>query len=176
MTTFQRNIPNALSSFRIVAAFAFPFVPIEWRLPLIFLAAASEFFDGFLSRLWHAVTHLGQLLDPIADKLFILATVGVLIHDHRVTVLQFILLAARDIVVAVGTLSVVAESKRHSISQLKPRWSGKIATAFQFGLLLLLFTDWPVAQPFLYLTIVLSVVSAIDYLYVVLHRRFDFIS
>ena len=169
----ERNIPNLLSIFRIVAAFAFPVLPVEWRLPLIMTAALSEFLDGFLARRWHAVTALGQLLDPIADKLFILATVGVLIHEGRVTVLQFILLAARDIVVAIGSASVVLETRANAIPHLKPRWSGKIATTFQFGLLMILFTNWWIAEPFLYLTIALSVISAIDYMYVVLHRRFD---
>jgi CDP-diacylglycerol--glycerol-3-phosphate 3-phosphatidyltransferase len=148
-------------------------IPPEWRVPLIILAALSEFLDGFLARRWHAITSLGQLLDPIADKLFILSTVGVLIHDGRVTVLQFILLAARDIVVAIGSASVVWETKMNSVPHLKPRWSGKVATTFQFGLLLVLFTDWWIAMPLLYVTIVLSVISAVDYLYVVLHRRFD---
>ncbi len=169
----KENIPNALSSFRILVAFAFPFLPEEWRIPAILAAALSEFLDGFLARRWHAETSLGQLLDPIADKLFILSTVGVLIYEGRVTVLQFILLAARDIVVAIGSASVVLEARHHAIPHLKPRWSGKIATTFQFALLFVLFTNWWIADPLLYLTIILSVMSAIDYLYCVLHRRFD---
>lgn len=154
-------------------AFVFAVIPVTWRIPFILIAAASEFFDGFLARRWNAVTPLGQLLDPIADKLFILATVGTLIYEGKVTFLQFILLAARDIVVAVGTVSVLYETKSKSVPLLKPRWSGKVATAFQFALLFVLFTDWSIAGPLLHITIVLSVISAIDYLYAVLHRRFD---
>lgn len=154
-------------------AATFVFIPVEWRIPYILIAAASEFFDGFLARRWHAITPLGQLLDPIADKLFILATVGTLIFEGHVTVLQFILLAARDIVVAIGTASVLFETRSKSIPLLKPRWSGKIATAFQFALLLVLFTHWSIATPLLHITIILSVISAVDYLYTVLHRRFD---
>ncbi len=169
----KRNVPNALSAFRIAAAFAFPLIPATWRVPLILAAALSEFLDGFLARRWLAVTPLGQLLDPIADKLFILSTVGILIHEGRITILQFILLAARDIVVAVGTTSVVLEARQKAIPHLKPRWSGKVATAFQFGLLFVLFTNWWLADPLLFITIVLSVMSAVDYLYCVLHRRFD---
>ena len=169
----KRNIPNALSVFRIAAAFAFLFCPVDWRIPMIAAAALSEFLDGFLARRWCSVTPLGQLLDPVADKLFILATVGTLIFEGRVTVLQFSLLAARDIVVACGSVSVFFETRKNSMPHLKPRWSGKVATAFQFGLLFVLFTQWSIARPFLYITIALSVVSAVDYLYCVLHRRFD---
>lgn len=169
----KRSIPNLLSVWRIGLAFLFAFAPVAFRIPIIAVAAASEFFDGFLARRWNAVTPLGQLLDPIADKLFILATVGTLIHEGKVTILQFILLAARDIVVAIGTVSVLHETKGKSVPLLKPRWSGKVATAFQFALLFVLFTDWMIAGPLLQITIVLSVISAVDYLYCVLHRRFD---
>jgi CDP-diacylglycerol--glycerol-3-phosphate 3-phosphatidyltransferase len=169
----KRSIPNVLSFVRIAMAFAFVFIPVSWRIPFIAIAAASEFLDGFLARRWNAVTPLGQLLDPIADKLFILATVGTLIYEGHVTILQFILLAARDIVVAIGTVSVLHETKSRSIPLLKPRWSGKIATTFQFALLFVLFTSWSIAEPLLIITICLSVISAIDYLYTVLHRRFD---
>lgn len=169
----KRKVPNALSIFRICAAFAFPAIPAAWRLPFIALAALSEFLDGFLARRWNAITPLGQLLDPIADKLFVLSTIAVLIHEERVTVLQFVLLAARDIVVAIGSAAVIIETKQNAVPHLKPRWSGKVATAFQFALLFVLFTEWSIAKPLLLVTIVLSVFSAVDYLYSVLHRRFD---
>jgi CDP-diacylglycerol--glycerol-3-phosphate 3-phosphatidyltransferase len=139
----------------------------------IFLASTSEFLDGFLARRWNAVTKSGQLLDPIADKLFVLSTAGTLISENRLSVLQFVLLASRDIVVAIGTLSVWAESRLHSIEQLKPRPLGKIATAFQFVLLIVMFAEFDFAPLFLRITIIASAIAAIDYLYTVLHRRFD---
>lgn len=168
-------VPNALSIFRICLAALFPFLPAiaSVRLGAIFAAALSEFLDGYLARRWNACTRLGQLLDPVADKLFVLATAGTLIHEHRLTILQFVLLASRDIIVAIGTLSVWAESREESIDNLKPRILGKIATALQFALLLVLFAELDFAPVFLQITIVASALAAIDYLYSVLHRRFD---
>lgn len=168
-------IPNALSLFRIFLAAIFPLLPaaVPLRLGVIGLAALSEFLDGFLARRWNAVTRLGQLLDPVADKLFVLATAGTLIGEGRLTFLQFVLLASRDIVVAIGTLSVWAESKDDSIDHLKPRILGKIATGFQFALILAMFAELGFADGLLQATVVASVLAAVDYLYTVLHRRFD---
>ncbi|MES2965445.1 MAG: CDP-alcohol phosphatidyltransferase family protein [Bdellovibrionota bacterium] len=171
-------VPNALSIFRMGLAGLFPFLPMSApvRVTVIVIAALSEFLDGFLARRWNACTQLGQLLDPVADKLFVLATAGTLIYEGRLTYLQFFLLASRDIIVAIGTISVWVESKDESIAHLKPRILGKIATGFQFALLLIMFAELRFAETFLQITIVASALAAIDYLYTVLHRRFDRVS
>jgi phosphatidylglycerophosphate synthase len=172
------HIPNILSLSRILMAFAFPFLPVSLRLPVIFWSLASEFFDGFLARRWNAVTSLGQALDPIADKLFVLSTVFVLISEGTLSWLDFSLIAMRDIVVAVGVFSVMAESRQSALLFLKPRYSGKIATALQFGFLVALYA-FPGGllrsdlHAFFLVTAIASCLSAFDYLYFVLHRRFD---
>ena len=140
---------------------------------MILWALLSEFFDGFLARRWNAITPLGQLLDPIGDKLFILATISVLILEHQLGWLDFILIAMRDIVVAIGSVSVVLESRTQSISFLIPRISGKITTAFQFALLVSFFSVPVLVRPLFVVTVVASCLSAIDYLYIALHRRLD---
>ena len=75
------NLPNALSLGRIVAApfiALLPFAP-TWQLKLagfvLFIAAAiTDYYDGVLARNRNLVTDLGKLLDPLADKLLLVAT------------------------------------------------------------------------------------------------------
>ncbi len=172
-SSWVKQIPNALSLTRVGIAFIFPFVPLVWRLPLIVIALLSEFFDGFLARRLNAESTLGQALDPIADKLFVLSTVGILIAEQRITPLSLVLVAMRDIVVVIGSISVTLESRNRAFLYLKPRWSGKVTTAFQFALLVSLYASWKLSPQLLVLTAVISSMSAIDYLYAVLHRRFD---
>ncbi len=74
------NLPNALTLFRI---FLVPFLVVvlltkfsgrEYAGLAIFLvAAATDFFDGFIARRRNQITRLGQLLDPLADKLLMSA-------------------------------------------------------------------------------------------------------
>ncbi len=170
----RAHIPNLLSLSRIAAAAVFPFLPADWRLPAILWALVSEFLDGFLARRWHAITPLGQLLDPIGDKLFILATIAVLIVERRLSWFDFSLIAMRDIVVAMGSVSVLVETTRERRLPLLPRVSGKITTGFQFALLVCLFGIPELSRSMFVATAIASSLSAIDYLYYVLHQRFDY--
>lgn len=174
MKRWVKRIPNSLSVMRIGLAFVFPLVPIEWRVATIVTALLSEFFDGYFARKLDAVTRLGQFLDPIADKLFVLSTITVIVVERRLSFLEFALIAMRDIVVSIGSILVFFYEKRQSLITLQPRMSGKLTTALQFTLLLTLFA-WPsLADPVTVLTAIASCISASDYLYNVLHRRFDF--
>jgi len=74
------NLPNKLTTARVVLAFVFMY--LLWaRFPgsmfaawIIFAAAvASDFFDGWLARRGHGVTDYGKLMDPVADKMIICA-------------------------------------------------------------------------------------------------------
>jgi hypothetical protein len=67
----------------------------------------------------------------------------------------------------------LAESRKAYLVHLRPRRSGKIATGFQFVWLVTAYANWPVSGPLLLSAIVASLISAFDYLYFVLHRRFD---
>lgn len=75
------NLPNAITVGRIAAAplvAGLPFVPSwGWRLAGFFLflvVAISDYYDGMLARRHDLITDLGKQLDPLADKLFIVAT------------------------------------------------------------------------------------------------------
>ncbi len=168
-----RHVPNALSIFRIFLGFVFLLLPPAWRVPAIVAALLSEFFDGYLARRWNAVTRLGQILDPVADKIFVLFTVIALISEGRLALYQFALIAMRDIVVAIGSFSVMFESRQEAVQHLQPKLSGKVTTGLQFALLISLFANLGVSYPLYVVTAVSSSISAIDYLYAVLHRRFD---
>lgn len=72
------TIPNVLSLIRLLLIPVF-FVllltgRLGWALLLIAVSAVTDFVDGYVARHFNQVTRLGQLLDPAADRLFILTT------------------------------------------------------------------------------------------------------
>lgn len=171
--SWKQQIPNLLSTSRIVFAIAFPFLDAQWRLPVILVAGLTEFLDGYLARRWHAETLIGQSLDPIADKLFVLSTVATIIHEGLFTWPQFLLIAARDIVVSIGSFSAMLTGGTRAIQHLKPKYSGKLATTLQFALLISLFGNTPLTTLLFVATAFMSCLSAIDYAYSILHRRWE---
>ncbi len=76
-----RQLPNLLSAARLPLAAAFPFAGPEGRVALIAAAVISDFLDGHLARRWNAHSTLGRLLDPLADKAFVLVLVVTLLAE-----------------------------------------------------------------------------------------------
>lgn len=91
------NIPNLLTFGRIiavpgvVAAFYLEPPVANWlALGLFSLAGFTDFFDGWLARKMNAQTKLGQLLDPIADKLLVAAALMVLLWQGEIAGLSVV--------------------------------------------------------------------------------------
>lgn len=77
------NLPNAITAARIAVAPAIAWLIVlpSWRIRLaawiLYLAAAiTDYYDGKLARSRNLVTDLGRLLDPLADKLLLVCTLG----------------------------------------------------------------------------------------------------
>ena len=122
------TIPNILSLFRLLLIPVF-FVllltgHLGWALVLIAVSAITDFVDGYVARHFNQVTRLGQLLDPAADRLFILTT---LLGLGLVGVLPWWFIAvivARDVLLLV--LGVVLAN--HRFGPLPVHHLGKMGT------------------------------------------------
>jgi cardiolipin synthase (CMP-forming) len=108
-----------------------------WRYAAIaafMVASLSDALDGYLARHWNQRSPLGALLDPIADKLLLLAalvTLGIVPLDHlRSFPIWFTaIIISRDALLLGGYFIV-----RHFIHQvdIRPHWTGKLSTFFTF--------------------------------------------
>ena len=86
-------LPNLLTYGRVVAVPLVVFFMLwpadywmRWIAFAIFAAAAiTDFFDGYLARVWSQQSSLGRMLDPIADKLLVAACLLVLVADRTIT-------------------------------------------------------------------------------------------
>lgn len=82
-----RTVPNALSLGRLVGIPVFLWLVLVeradvWAFLVLVIAGASDWFDGYLARRLQQTSRLGELLDPLVDRLYILATLlGLALRD-----------------------------------------------------------------------------------------------
>lgn len=134
------TVPNLISFGRLalVPVFAILIVQGEdvWALIVLAVSGASDWLDGLIARRFHQVSRLGQLLDPAADRLFILVTLIGLAWRDVIPLWLVIVLVTRDALLA-GLLPVLA---RHGYGPLPVHFAGKAGTfalLYAFPLLLL---------------------------------------
>lgn len=100
------NLPNILTLARVAAIPLLVIIMVSatreagfWAAALFAAAAVTDFIDGWLARRWGVVTVLGKFLDPLADKLIVMAALIMLIPHGRVPAWAVFLLLAREIIV-----------------------------------------------------------------------------
>ncbi|MEX0678754.1 MAG: CDP-alcohol phosphatidyltransferase family protein [Pirellulales bacterium] len=158
-------LANSLTLARLIAGLMFPWVSVAWRPGLILATAASDVVDGAISRKFCGTSAMGQLLDPIADKTFLLMVVGTLWMEGSLALWQIVLLGMREwVVLAIGIGLVVARNWS-GLLRMAPRWSGKLATGGQLVFLTsLVFLQRDVPGLF-QIAVALSGLAAADYLW-----------
>jgi len=132
------NVPNVLTIFRFLMAFAIFFLiifKVDLRLIIILfgIAAITDGIDGFLARRYKEITEFGRRWDVIADRtLMILTVLAVLIRffqeaNREREIFLIFLTIAREIIAA--PIALIALIKKRGIPQV--RFIGKLTTFMQ---------------------------------------------
>lgn len=160
------TIPNLLSFLRLALVPVFLLFLIDGQdvaaLVVLAVSGFTDFLDGFIARRFDQVTRLGQLLDPAADRLYILAAVLGLVVRELIPLWLVVAILARDVLLVVVAVVLV----RGGHGALPVNRVGKAATACLFvGLpVLMLAAALPeiavVAQP---VGTVVSILGAVLY-------------
>jgi len=100
------NLPNLLTMARIAAVPAVVLLLMSdtrangmWAAAVFGIAGVTDWVDGWLARKWGIVTVLGKFLDPLADKLLVMAALIMLIPLDRVPAWAVFLILAREMVI-----------------------------------------------------------------------------
>lgn len=132
---------------------------------VIFLVAAfTDMLDGYLARKWSQITTLGMLLDPIADKLLISASLIALVEVKAVPAWMVILIIGRDF--AISGLRSIAMSEGYLIPASDLGKSKMVLQVLAVGMAMasLRHPDWqPLTAVVLWASVLFTLVSAIDY-------------
>ncbi|MFA7083550.1 MAG: CDP-diacylglycerol--glycerol-3-phosphate 3-phosphatidyltransferase [Arcobacteraceae bacterium] len=168
------NTPNILALLRIALAPLMLWILIDRTNPmfaswhpswfdyfagLIFvIASVTDFFDGFIARTWNQMTKLGSILDPLADKMLMLAGFLGLILIERASIWAVFLILSREFFITGLRVLAVAEKKDVASSM-----AGKIKTVVQMIAIGFLIMNWPFGTSLLWIAVALTLYSGYEY-------------
>lgn len=160
------NLPNQISLFRMLLI---PIIILVLYLPIqhsrliaaaIFLAAsATDWLDGYLARKYKLVTSIGKFLDPLADKMMVCAVLVMLVEFALIPAWMAIVIIGREFMVS-GLRTAAAEKKR----MFGADSLAKAKTVSQMAAVVLILLGVPYAIYVMWLAVVLTVLSGINYL------------
>lgn len=169
------NLPNKLTLMRVILI---PFFIVslmceaipynEWiALAIFIIASVTDLFDGKIARKYNLVTNFGKFMDPLADKLLVCSALICLVALERIPAWMVIVIIAREFIVS-GFRTVAADAG----VVIAASYIAKVKTVFQMiatGLLIVNFGSFNLVtyiftQVILYIAIILTIVSLVDYL------------
>ncbi|MDN5563633.1 MULTISPECIES: CDP-alcohol phosphatidyltransferase family protein [Luteococcus] len=135
------TLPNVLSFLRLTGVPLFLWMILGphadgWAVILLMFAGFTDWLDGTLARAWHQTSRLGQMLDPVADRLYIGSTLIALALRDVIPWWLVALLVARDLMM----VALVPLLKTRGYTSLPVHLIGKAATfclLYAFPLVLL---------------------------------------
>ncbi len=178
------NLPNLLTLLRVVLIPVVLWFLVDgtpranfWAAMVYIVTAITDFLDGWLARRWGLISILGKFLDPLADKLLVMATLIFVAYLGRlplVGVVVVIVMLGREL--AVTALRTIAMSEGVVMAAAQ---GGKDKTALQMVAILLLILHHPyevnfffvkldvdmgqVGLTLLYISLVFALTSAGEY-------------
>jgi len=170
------NLPNALALLRVLMApLMFFFLVdrnssllvgihsswLDYFAALLFvLASVTDFFDGFIARSWKQMTKLGAILDPLADKMLVLAAFLGLMYIDRASPWAILLILVREFFIT--GLRVLMASEGRSV---KASFIGKTKTVTQMFAIGFLMMDWSYGTLLLWIAVAITLYSGFEYVY-----------
>jgi cardiolipin synthase len=165
----QMTLASKITVLRIIAIPFFVLSILEghthWAQVIFCASVLSDALDGGIARLRGERTPLGAFLDPLADKLLLVATYIAFSYLNWIPLWVFVTVISRDLLIVLGWTVVYILTTNKKI---EPRPLGKMTTALQMALALArLFS---IGNPFyswlLHAMIAITVVSGADYVWI----------
>ena len=181
MSPKRLNVPNTLSLVRVFLAplvllflslrisAPVPFLSLDGAEPLtlgdllaavvFIIAAITDSMDGYIARKHHLITTLGKFIDPLADKVLVIAAMIALVELQRIPGWIVLVIITREFVVT--GLRLVAAAEGVVIAASK---GGKLKTVFQIVALAMLILKLPGGMALMWVAMILTVWSGMEYL------------
>jgi CDP-diacylglycerol--glycerol-3-phosphate 3-phosphatidyltransferase len=167
---FTLNIPNALTVIRILLVPVLVVALLDESGDGDILAAAvfaiaslTDAMDGYIARRRNSITDFGKLMDPIADKLLIIAALFALVELNRLAAWVAMVIVAREFAVTVSRIYATQQGV-----VIAANWWGKAKTIVQVLAIFCLIAFYPAplwVDLLVYVAVAITVISGLDYFF-----------
>ena len=147
-----KNLPNMITGVRLLLIPVFTALyltdHILWAIIVLAVVMLSDVLDGYIARKFDLTSRLGELLDPLADKLSQIMICVCLFIKHLLPLWFFIAIVLKELLMlGFGSVASLALKKNHAVS--KAKWYGKVATVCLYTVICanFVFPDFFTAHP-----------------------------
>jgi len=160
----KKHIPNFITVIRIILV---PFIiyyffkDIKISIILYTIGSLTDALDGYLSRKWNVVSEIGKTLDTIADKLFSVSSLILLLFSEKLIIITILL------EFAIAIINIYKKYKKLNPKTLK---IGKIKTVLLCIMIISLFIS-KIFSPFKYVFVLLFIITTIFQIEAVLQYK-----
>ena len=123
------------------------------------VASFTDFLDGYLARKYNLITDFGKFMDPLADKVLVVAALAVLVEMNLIPAWMIVLIITREY--AVSILRAIAANTGQVIAASQ---GGKAKTVSQIIAVLMLLLNIKYGIYVMWIAVILTFVSGMDYL------------
>lgn len=168
------NLPNKLTTLRVIMIPFFVFF-LLWQngenkifrmiaLALFIIASLTDLLDGKIARKYNLVTNFGKFMDPLADKLLVCSALICLIDLKALPAWMVVIIISREFIIS-GFRLIASDN---GVVIAASYW-GKFKTTFQMISVVLLILDIKqltlITDICVWISLILTVVSLVDYIY-----------
>ena len=158
------NVPNILTIVRffLIPVYIFVFYSrqdYQTAFAVVLVAGLTDILDGYIARKYNLITKVGQMLDPLADKLMMITVILTLTAEGIIPIVAAIIIFSRDIFMILSATFFHFNGKQN----VQANGFGKLTTVLFYIALLMLFFQLDHAVAFLYGVIVFSIVTTVVY-------------
>lgn len=127
---------------------------------VVVAAGVTDVLDGYIARRYGLVTSVGELLDPLADKLMLITVILSLLFAGHISWWAAAAMFLRDIGMIAGGLLVHFRRKKN----VPANWMGKLTTVMFYAAIMFIFFEAPFANAYLWVVIAFSFMTSFVYL------------
>lgn len=173
------NLPNKLTILRMFLIIPFVVIlltncfgnqSITYALIIFIIASLTDMLDGMIARKYNLITNFGKFMDPLADKMLVTAAFICLVEMGKLPAWAVIIILSREFIIS--GFRLIASDNGVVIAA---SYFGKFKTVFQMILVIMLLLYIPgltdrsvfmiIEDIVMYITIILTIVSLLDYLW-----------